>query len=207
VLDIGCTDKRLSRQLPADCFYIGLDYLDTAVGMYGTRPDVFADATTLPFENGCMDAVILKDVLEHVGGPHRALSEIGRVMRDGGRLMLWMPFIYPIHDAPFDFQRFTEHGLRRYLSECGFVTLEFTPVLKPAETASLMICLALADTAEQILLRRRWLLPLLPVLALFVLLTNLTGKLFGLLPATQFMPAFYRVMAVRKQGPHAEGTP
>lgn len=204
VLDIGCADKHMAARLPGGCSYIGLDYPDTAITMYRTRPDVFADAGRMPFAEASMQAVILKDVLEHVCGPQRALAEISRVLADGGKLMLWMPFIYPIHDAPHDFQRFTEHGLRAYLAEHDLRVIELKPVLKPVATASLMCCLAFADMAETILLRRRWLLPLVPILALLVLLTNLLGKAWSWLPASTFMPAFYRVLAVRaprlKQG-------
>ena len=54
--------------------------------------------------------------------------------------------------------------------------------------------------AENILTRQRWLLPLLPVLALLVLVANLFGKVWSWLPASVFMPAFYRVLAVREPG-------
>ena len=197
VLDIGCADRRLAKLLPQGCEYIGLDYPDTAVNMYHTRPDVFADARGLPFATAGIQGVIFKDVLEHVRGPERVLAEIGRVLEPGGTLVLWMPFIYPIHDAPYDFQRYTEHGLEAYLADHGLKMTELLPVLTPVETAALLLCLAFADSAEQILLKRRWLLPLVPVLALFVLMTNLMGKALSWLPATRFMPAFYRLLAVR----------
>jgi len=197
VLDIGCADRRLAKLVPAGCEYIGLDYPETAVSMYHTRPDVFADARELPFPKASIQGVISKDVLEHVRGPETVLAEIGRVLEQDGTLVLWMPFIYPIHDAPYDFQRYTEHGLEEYLAAHGLRVTELLSVLTPVETASLMLCLAFADAAEQILLRRRWLLPLLPLLALFVLMANLAGKALCWLPATRFMPAFYRLLAVR----------
>jgi SAM-dependent methyltransferase len=197
VLDIGCADRRLAGLLPPACEYIGLDYPDTALDLYHTRPDVFADARGLPFAAGSVRGVILKDVLEHVPEAEAALAEIGRVLERGGRLVLWIPFLYPIHDAPYDFQRYTEHGLRLHLARHGLEPMELRPVLTPIETAALMTCLALADAAEQILTRRRWLLPLLPLLALGVLSANLWGKLLCWLPATRFMPAFYRLVAVR----------
>jgi SAM-dependent methyltransferase len=199
VLDIGCADRHLARRLSGKAQYIGLDYPSTALGMYGTRPDVFGDARALPFADAGLDAVILKDVLEHLEGPEAALAEIARVLRAGGRLVLWMPFIYPIHDAPHDFQRFTAHAMSAYLGAKGFRVLELKPVLKPVETAALMCCLSLADAAEQILIRRRWLLPVVPVLALLVLLSNLFGKGLSWLPSSQFMPAFYRVAAERER--------
>lgn len=198
VLDIGCADRRFATRLPAECEYIGLDYPDTAVALYRTRPDVFADARRLPFPGASLHGVILKDVLEHVPSPEVVLSEIARVLSAGGILVLWMPFMYPIHDAPYDFQRYTEHGLRRYLTEHGFKVTELSGVLTPVETAALTFCLACADTAEQILTRRVWLLPLIPLLATLVLVMNLLGKGLSWLPATHFMPTSYRLLAVRE---------
>ena len=197
IVDIGCADRCLAGVLPPGCTYVGLDYPDTALGLYQTRPDVFADARALPFPSGSIQGVIFKDVLEHVPGPEAALREVGRVLEVGGRLVLWMPFLYPIHDAPHDFQRYTEHGLREYLGRCGLKIVEIRPVLTPIETSALLGCLALGDSVEQILLRRQWLVPLLPVIACLVLLTNLSGKALFWLPASHFMPAFYRLVAVR----------
>jgi SAM-dependent methyltransferase len=198
VLDIGCAGRRLASRVPAHCTYTGLDYPDTATAMYRTRPDVFADACMLPFAEGIFDSVILKDVLEHIGDPEAALAEIARTLRPGGRLMLWMPFIYPIHDAPYDFQRLTEHGLGRRLASHGFDVEDLDPVLSPIESASLMIALALSDAAERIVTQRRLLLPIVPVLAVLVLVANLAGKALSRLPSTRFMPASYRVMAIRR---------
>jgi hypothetical protein len=61
-----------------------------------------------------------------------------------------------------------------------------------------MIALALSDAAERIVTQRRLLLPIVPVLAVLVLVANLAGKAFSWLPSTRFMPASYRVMAVRR---------
>lgn len=198
VLDIGCADRRLASLLQPGCLYLGLDYPKTALGMYGTRPDIFADAGRLPMADGTIDCVILKDVLEHVRGPENALAEIARVVRPRGRLMLWMPFIYPIHDAPHDYQRFTEHGLAAYLDGHGFEVEDMKPVLGGIETAGLLASLALADAGEQIVVRRRLLLPVLPLLGLLVLISNLAARALAWLPGTHFMPAFYRVVATRK---------
>lgn len=197
VLDIGCADGRLARRLHRDVQYIGLDYPATAIAMYHTRPNVFGDAKCLPFATGSADAVILKDVLEHVAQPSYALAEVARVLRNGGALVLWMPFLYPIHDAPHDFQRFTSHGMDTYLGEHGLLVRACKPVLKPIETAALMTSLALGDALETIILRRRWLAPLAPLLLLLVICANLAGKALSWLPSSHFMPAFYRVLAER----------
>lgn len=197
VVDIGCADRHLSRRLSDGAHYVGLDYPDTATKMYRTRPDVFGDARKLPFQDGSIDAVILKDVLEHISDPQAALAQIARALRPGGKLVLWMPFLYPIHDAPHDYQRFTIHAMTTYLDHNGFTVRALKPVLKPVETAALMNCLACADAIDTILQRRRWLVPLIPVLAFIVMCSNLFGKAMSWLPGSSFMPTSYRVIAER----------
>lgn len=46
------------------------------------------DATALPYEDGSMDAVILTAVLGEIPATAKALAEIGRVLKPGGRLIV-----------------------------------------------------------------------------------------------------------------------
>jgi SAM-dependent methyltransferase len=77
------------------------------------RPDVVADVCDLRcFEDASFDAVFLLEVLEHVATPDLAISELYRVLAPGGVLVLSTPFLFEIHEAPHDYYRFSEHGLR-----------------------------------------------------------------------------------------------
>jgi SAM-dependent methyltransferase len=58
--------------------------------------------------------------LEHSFAPERMLSEMHRVLRPGGVLVLAMPFFWPEHEQPYDSQRFTSFGLRARLAAAGF---------------------------------------------------------------------------------------
>ena len=46
-----------------------------------------------PISDGEFDAVLTSEVLEHVFNPDEFLSEINRVLRDGGVLLLTVPFV------------------------------------------------------------------------------------------------------------------
>ena len=53
------------------------------------RPDyVVADVTSLPFANDSFDGITCGYVLEHVPDPALGLSELARVLRRGGRMLL-----------------------------------------------------------------------------------------------------------------------
>lgn len=173
VLDIGCADRWIEAVLPAGCDYIGIDYPLTGATLYGSRPDVFADAAQLPFPDHSADTVVLMEVVEHLRQPDRALQEARRVLRPQGRLLFSMPFLYPVHDAPHDFQRLTSHGLARDIAAAGLHVESVRPRLSCVETAALLGCLAIGGTFVHTLRRRHpggllaaMLLPLIPLLNL-----------------------------------------
>jgi SAM-dependent methyltransferase len=66
----------------------------------------------LDLPSGSFDTVLLTDVLEHISRPWVLFSEIGRVLRPGGKVIVGVPFFYWLHEEPFDFYRYTEHAIR-----------------------------------------------------------------------------------------------
>ena len=80
----------------------------------------FYDGNTFPLEDNYYSSVICFQVLEHCLDPELMLSECHRVLKEGGTLLLTMPLIWPEHEQPWDFQRFTYYGIKRHLNQCGF---------------------------------------------------------------------------------------
>lgn len=76
---------------------------------------VVSDAQSLAVANATFDVVLFTEVLEHLPEPQRAIDEIFRVLKPGGTLLLTTRFLFPIHDAPHDYFRFTKYGLRHLL--------------------------------------------------------------------------------------------
>lgn len=123
VLDVGSGDNALYKMLESRNWVCRLDYPVTNQH-YAQLPDVFADACNMPIANNSVDVVLILEVLEHVKNPADVCAEIARVLRHRGKLYLSMPFLYPIHDAPHDYQRLTIHGLRYLLNQYDFVVLQ-----------------------------------------------------------------------------------
>lgn len=76
---------------------------------------VIGDAMSLGITSEAFDVVLCTEVLEHLPEPQRAVDEMFRVLRPGGTLLLTTRFLFPIHDAPHDYFRFTKYGLRYLL--------------------------------------------------------------------------------------------
>lgn len=74
---------------------------------------VVCDLERLPFADGSLDGVISEAVLEHVPDPETHVAEIRRVLRPGGRVHCFFPFMQAFHASPHDYSRRTLPGLRR----------------------------------------------------------------------------------------------
>ena len=199
VVDVGCGDRWLADEIRSRGSYFGLDYPPTISQGYPGRPEVFGDASQLPFHDAAVDVVLLLDVLEHLRAPQAAVAEAARVLKPGGRLVMQVPFMYPVHDAPNDFQRWTRDGLNLLLMSNGFTSEEEISFGGPIETATALAAIGLAKSGINILTQRRLTIPLLPLIAALIPMVNLTGWLLAaILPPDDFMPLGYRLVAVKR---------
>ncbi len=179
--------------------YVGLDYYSTATDWYETRPDVFGDAQSLPIADNSVDHGLLLDVIEHLPDPERALAELHRVIKPGGTLTLQVPFLYPLHDEPLDFHRWTIHGLRRAADRHGYEVAEELVIGHPLETAALNTNIALSRSVINWMKTWNPLLLLFPLLPLAVLSNNVLAWIFAKLSkADQLMPHSYRIVWVKR---------
>ncbi|TSC72471.1 MAG: methylase involved in ubiquinone/menaquinone biosynthesi [Parcubacteria group bacterium Gr01-1014_38] len=89
--------------------------------------DYLGDVQAMPLPDGSFDTVLCAEVLEHIPDPRRALAEIRRVLRPGGKLIITVPHLGYLHNEPNDFYRYTTYGLRRLLEDGGFAVLSLEP--------------------------------------------------------------------------------
>jgi SAM-dependent methyltransferase len=129
LLDVGCGDKPYEHTFrPYVTEYVGIEhegvFPKTNASAGERRPDLYYDGNRLPFEDGSFDTVLSIQVLEHTPHPQPLLNEMGRVLRPDGLLILSAPFSARLHEEPYDFFRYTPHGLRAMCSEAGLEVTE-----------------------------------------------------------------------------------
>lgn len=118
LLDAGCGEKPYSliyKDLVDS--YIGCD-VETCVHEQ-TYVDVFVTVDELPFANDAFDTILCTNVMEHVSNAEKGFSELSRCLKSGGYLLVSTPFLYPLHEAPYDFYRYTVYGLKYQLEKNG----------------------------------------------------------------------------------------
>jgi len=132
LLDVGCSERPYSELFaPYVTRYVGLDYppalLDKQPELWAILDrmkgavDVFGDGRRLPFADESFQTVLSAEVLEHVMSPSALLQEMARVLKPGGRLLVTVPFIQPLHEMPSDFFRYTPFSLRNLVEQSGLV--------------------------------------------------------------------------------------
>ena len=99
VLDVGCAAglgcAAIASRAPAGRVFVGVErdqeLLARARRQLPWLTVIDGDACELPLPDGCADAVLLLEVIEHLDDPERALSEAHRVLAPGGAIILSVP--------------------------------------------------------------------------------------------------------------------
>ncbi len=97
--DLGCGEMPYMEWLLhfADT-YTGVDWGST---LHELKADILADLNEpLPIENEVADTVISLSVMKHLREPRVFLSQANRILKQGGAMILQVPFMWWVHEAP-----------------------------------------------------------------------------------------------------------
>jgi 2-polyprenyl-3-methyl-5-hydroxy-6-metoxy-1,4-benzoquinol methylase len=151
-------------------------------------PDLVEDICTyVPAKE--YDCIIMIEILEHVLEPHAAINNIEKILKPGGKLILTSPFLYPIHDRPNDYFRFTKYGLAYLLR--NFSQLKIIERTAWMESINIILVRLLRERTKFKSLRI--------LLALFAIFSYPIACLLSKIIVTDFAPSGYLVVC-RKSG-------
>lgn len=134
LLDVGCGSKPYRPIFVHATEYVGVDRpseVDQCRGDAVERQrqiDLVGSADHLPVGDASFDTILCTQVIDHLPAPADFFKEAARVLRPGGHLILTAPLINPVHEAPFDFYRYTEFGLRQLCASCALSVVELQPM-------------------------------------------------------------------------------
>jgi ubiquinone/menaquinone biosynthesis C-methylase UbiE len=106
VLDVGCGSGVIMKEIlerghsvtGMDITQAMLEQAKSTVGQY--LPDsancILGDVENIPAKDGSFDAVLSVGVLQYLHDDHRGVSEISRVVKDGGLVIITLPNIFRV---------------------------------------------------------------------------------------------------------------
>lgn len=125
LLDAGCGTMPFRTYLAG----LGVEYRALDIERKAPGIDFVADVQNMHvLASASYDTVLCSEVLEHVAHPATAITEIHRILHPAGKFILTVPYLSRLHEEPFDYFRYTQHGLRVLLEEAGFRVLEIVPI-------------------------------------------------------------------------------
>ncbi|MBO8183468.1 MAG: class I SAM-dependent methyltransferase [Archaeoglobus sp.] len=143
LLDVGCGSKPYEKIFSDNVkYYVGVDLprsmyrkknnrlyyylINDDLKVNGNRVDIFANALSLPIKSSSIDTILLTEVIEHIPEPTKLVRELARVLKKGGVLIITTPQVWPLHEEPNDYYRFTKYGLKYLLETNGFKIISFS---------------------------------------------------------------------------------
>lgn len=123
VIDLGCGTAPYKESIENySTDYIGVDW-DNSLH-HTDEVDLKADLTkSFPLKDANADTVVSFQVIEHLPEPASFFSECFRILKPGGHLFFTVPFMWHIHEDPYDYYRFTKFGLKYLLDSSGFIDI------------------------------------------------------------------------------------
>ena len=126
VLDLGCGLGAVSRAAPCGVRVIGVDHDRGALERASRHGPVLAwdaaSARRLPFPRHRFDAVIARDLLEHLDTPWDTVREMHAVLRSGGLALASAPMARPrvVWNDYTHRRGFTRAAIRLLFLDAGF---------------------------------------------------------------------------------------
>lgn len=125
ILDVGCGRspyKKLMMSAPSEAEkYLGLDFANP---QYTAKPDLEWQGGPIPLPDNAVDFAVATEVLKHSPDPGGVLKEMCRVTAPGGSMLVTVPFLWPLHDVPYDEFRYTPFSLKRLIEQAGYRRVE-----------------------------------------------------------------------------------
>ena len=123
-IDIGCGD------MPFKSIVLGKVSQYDTLDIERRIPEVKYLGNILNMDmisDNAYDSVLCIEVLEHVRDPFLAISEVSRIVKKKGHIILSVPHLSRLHEEPNDYFRYTKHGLQYLLKNAGFRVLRIEP--------------------------------------------------------------------------------
>jgi len=127
LVDLGCGEapyREYFLQYVEE--YVGVDWTNS---LHNLKADVVSNLNgEIGLPDRFANTIISLSVMEHLCEPQRFLKESFRILKNGGVMILQVPFQWWVHEQPYDYFRYTPYGLKYLLEKAGFKNNEIYPI-------------------------------------------------------------------------------
>jgi SAM-dependent methyltransferase len=127
LLDVGAGDCQYKKYFAGKCKYLSQDVGGIDRCFTYDKIDIHCEIYEIPLPDASVDVILCTQVLEHLKYPVKAIREMHRLLKPGGRLCITVPFAADEHLVPYDYFRYTRYALDFLLQEQGFAPPEISP--------------------------------------------------------------------------------
>lgn len=126
LVDLGCgTAPYKDFFLQYVDSYVGIDWAES---LHDFKGDILSNLNKkIDLQDSFADTVVSLSVMEHLYNPEIFLLETHRILKEDGVLILGVPWMWWIHEAPHDYYRYSSFGLKHLLQKTGFSKVEIIP--------------------------------------------------------------------------------
>lgn len=126
LVDLGCGEAPHKNYfLQYADKYIGVDWTNT---LHNSKADIISDLNKeIKIEDDFADTIISLSVMEHLCEPQIFLNESYRILKKDGTIILGVPWMWWIHEAPHDYFRYTPYGLKYMFEKAGYKDIQVQP--------------------------------------------------------------------------------
>jgi len=102
----------------------------------------------IKLKENSIDTVIATELFEHIPNIGEVLAEIYRILKPSGLLYLTVPFIWPLHEVPYDEFRYTPYSLERFIAQAKFKNILIHPIGCIHSSLAQILCIWISTTRK-----------------------------------------------------------
>jgi SAM-dependent methyltransferase len=117
VADVGCGEQPFRQLIETKGGkYIGIDIAQNSQNTV----DVISSAASVALPDNSVDFILCTEVIEHIADLNTTFSEFHRILKPNGHVCLTCPFLFQLHEEPYDFNRPTPYLIQSLSKDYDF---------------------------------------------------------------------------------------
>lgn len=129
ILDVGCGNQPFRKLIES----LGFEYDSVDPNPQSLKQPKYVFKIDEPLPDSILKLekysyILCTEVLEHVFDWHQAFFNFNKLLSSGGRVLITVPFLFPLHEEPEDYWRPTPYAITKVARKHGFTVERFEKI-------------------------------------------------------------------------------